>query len=90
MVGVMRMLQELYHAMTDDPTVRYRVLGPAVSFSDQYPQDVPHLGELDEGAFFGMEIKYFDCSSVRKRFVRLNYFVKPSGHSSALLGPVSP
>ena len=42
-------MQELYHAMTDDPTSGYRVLGYFEDFpSDRYPQDVLYLGQPNE------------------------------------------
>lgn len=46
-------MQELYHAMTDDPTSGYRVLGYFEDFpSDRYPQDVPYLGQPNEVSVF--------------------------------------
>ena len=42
-------MQELYHAMTDDPTSGYRVLGYFEDFpSDRYPSDVLYLGHPQE------------------------------------------
>ena len=42
-------MQELYHAMTDDPTSGYRVLGYFEDFpSDRYPSDVSYLGHPQE------------------------------------------
>lgn len=39
-------MQELYHAMTDDLTSGYRVLGYFEDFlSDRYSQDVLYLGK---------------------------------------------
>ena len=49
LVGSHENMQELYHAMTDDPTSGYRVLGYFEdSPSDRYPQDVPYLGQPGE------------------------------------------
>lgn len=49
LVGSHENMQELYHAMTDDPTSGYRVLGYFEDFpSNQYPQDVSYLGQPNE------------------------------------------
>ena len=49
LVGSHENMQELYHAMTDDPTSGYRILGYFEDFpSDRYPQDVSYLGEPNE------------------------------------------
>lgn len=46
-------MQELYHAMTDDPTSGYRVLGYFEDFpSGRYPQEVPYLGQPNEVSVF--------------------------------------
>ena len=46
LVGSHENMQELYHAMTDDPTSGYRVLGYFEDFpSDRYPQNIPYLGQ---------------------------------------------
>ena len=46
-------MQELYHAMTDDPTSGYRILGYFEDFpSDRYPQDVSYLGPPNEVTVF--------------------------------------
>ena len=60
-------MQELYHAMTDDPTSGYRVLGYFEDFpSDRYPQDVPYLGQPNEVCAFlekhAGEINQLYCS----------------------------
>ena len=53
LVGSHENMQELYHAMTDDPTSGYRVLGYFEDFpSDRYPQDVPYLGQPNEVSVF--------------------------------------
>ena len=45
LIGSHENMQELYHAMTDDPTSGYRVLGYFEDFpSDRYPSDVSYLG----------------------------------------------
>ncbi len=49
LVGSHDNMQELYHAMTDDPTSGYRVLGYFEDFpSDRYPIKVPYLGQPKE------------------------------------------
>lgn len=49
LVGSHENMQELYHAMTDDPTSGYRILGYFEdSPSDRYPQGVPYLGQPNE------------------------------------------
>ena len=49
LIGSHENMQELYHAMTDDPTSGYRVLGYFEdSPSDRYPSDVSYLGHLQE------------------------------------------
>lgn len=49
LIGSHENMQELYHAMTDDPTSGYRVLGYFEDFpSDRYPSDVSYLGHLQE------------------------------------------
>ena len=46
-------MQELYHAMTDDPTSGYRVLGYFDVFpSCRYAQEVPYLGQPNEVSVF--------------------------------------
>lgn len=46
-------MQELYHAMTDDPTSGYRILGYFEDFpSDRYPQEIPYLGQPNEVTVF--------------------------------------
>ena len=46
LVGSHENMQELYHAMTDDPTSGYRILGYFEDFpSDRYPQDISYLGQ---------------------------------------------
>ena len=67
LVGSHENMQELYHAMTDDPTSGYRVLGYFEDFpSDRYPQDVPYLGQPNEVSVFlekhAGEINQFYCS----------------------------
>lgn len=53
LVGSHENMQELYHAMTDDPTSGYRVLGYFEDFpSDRYPQEVPYLGQPNEVSVF--------------------------------------
>ena len=53
LVGSHENMQELYHAMTDDPTSGYRVMGYFEDFpSDRYPQDVPYLGQPSEVNLF--------------------------------------
>ena len=53
LVGSHENMQELYHAMTDDPTSGYRILGYFEDFpSDRYPQDVPYLGQPNEVTVF--------------------------------------
>ena len=49
LIGSHENMQELYHAMTDDPTSGYRVLGYFEDFpSDRYPGDVSYLGSPQE------------------------------------------
>ena len=49
LIGSHENMQELYHAMTDDPTSGYRVLGYFEDFpSDRYPSDVSYLGHPQE------------------------------------------
>lgn len=49
LIGSHGNMQELYHAMTDDPTSGYRVLGYFEDFpSDRYPSDVSYLGHPQE------------------------------------------
>ena len=49
LIGSHENMQELYHAMTDDPTSGYRVLGYFEDFpSDRYPSDVAYLGHPQE------------------------------------------
>lgn len=49
LIGSHENIQELYHAMTDDPTSGYRVLGYFEDFpSDRYPSDVSYLGHPQE------------------------------------------
>ena len=49
LIGSHENMQELYHAMTDDPTSGYRVLGYFEDFpSDRYPSDVLYLGHPQE------------------------------------------
>lgn len=49
LIGSHENMQELYHAMTDDPTSEYRVLGYFEDFpSDRYPSDVSYLGHPQE------------------------------------------
>lgn len=49
LIGSHESMQELYHAMTDDPTSGYRVLGYFEDFpSDRYPSDVSYLGHPQE------------------------------------------
>lgn len=49
LIGSHENMQELYHAMTDDPTSGYRVLGYFEDFpSDRYPSDVLYLGYPQE------------------------------------------
>ena len=49
LIGSHKNMQELYHAMTDDPTSGYRVLGYFEDFpSDRYPSDVSYLGHPQE------------------------------------------
>lgn len=49
LIGSHENMQELYHAMTDDPTSGYRVLGYFEYFpSDRYPSDVSYLGHPQE------------------------------------------
>lgn len=60
-------MQELYHAMTDDPTSGYRVLGYFEDFpSGRYPQEVPYLGQPNEVSVFlekhAGEINQLYCS----------------------------
>ena len=67
LVGSHENMQELYHAMTDDPTSGYRVLGYFEDFpSDRYPQDVPYLGQPNEVCAFlekhAGEINQLYCS----------------------------
>ena len=67
LVGSHENMQELYHAMTDDPTSGYRVLGYFEDFpSDRYPQDVPYLGQPNEVSVFlekhAGEINQLYCS----------------------------
>ena len=46
LVGSHENMQERYHAMTDDPTSGYRILGYFEDFpSDRYPQDISYLGQ---------------------------------------------
>ena len=53
LVGSHENMQELYHAMTDDPTSGYRILGYFEDFpSDRYPQDVPYLGQPSDVNLF--------------------------------------
>ncbi|MEY8687848.1 undecaprenyl-phosphate glucose phosphotransferase [Bacteroides sp. AN502(2024)] len=53
LVGGHENMQELYHAMTDDPTSGYRVLGYFEDVpSERYPQDVPYLGHPNEVCAF--------------------------------------
>ena len=67
LVGSHENMQELYHAMTDDPTSGYRVVGYFEDFpSDRYPQDVPYLGQPNEVSVFlekhAGEINQLYCS----------------------------
>ena len=67
LVGSHENMQELYHAMTDDPTSGYRVMGYFEDFpSDRYPQDVPYLGQPNEVSVFlekhAGEINQLYCS----------------------------
>ena len=49
LVGSHENMQELYHAMTDDPTSGYRILGYFEDFpSDRYPQNISYLGQPNE------------------------------------------
>lgn len=49
LVGSHENMQELYHAMTDDPTSGYRVLGYFEDVpSDCYPDRVSYLGQPKE------------------------------------------
>ena len=49
LIGSHENMQGLYHAMTDDPTSGYRVLGYFEDFpSDRYPSDVLYLGHPQE------------------------------------------
>ena len=49
LIGSHENMQELYHAMTDDRTSGYRVLGYFEDFpSDRYPSDVSYLGHPQE------------------------------------------
>ena len=49
LIGSHENMQELYHAMTDDPTSGYRVLGYFEDFpSDRYPSDISYLGHPQE------------------------------------------
>jgi len=49
LIGSHENMQELYHAMTDDPTSGHRVLGYFEDFpSDRYPSDVSYLGHPQE------------------------------------------
>ena len=49
LIGSHENMQELYHAMTDDPTSGYRVLGYFEDFpSDRYPSDVSYLEHPQE------------------------------------------
>ena len=49
LIGSHENMQELYHAMTDDPTSGYRVLGYFEDFpSDRYPSDILYLGHPQE------------------------------------------
>lgn len=49
LIGSHENMQELYHAMTDEPTSGYRVLGYFEDFpSDRYPSDVSYLGHPQE------------------------------------------
>ncbi|MDC2686057.1 sugar transferase, partial [Bacteroides ovatus] len=67
LVGSHENMQELYHAMTDDPTSGYRILGYFEDFpSDRYPQDVSYLGPPNEVTVFlekhAREIDQLYCS----------------------------
>ena len=67
LVGSHENMQELYHAMTDDPTSGYRVLGYFEDFpSDRYPHDVPYFGQPNEVSVFlekhAGEINQLYCS----------------------------
>lgn len=49
LVGSHENMQELYHAMTDDPTSGYRVVGYFEDLpSDRYPKNVAYLGQPKE------------------------------------------
>lgn len=49
LVGSHENMQELYHAMTDDPTSGYRVVGYFEDVpSDRYPKNVAYLGQPKE------------------------------------------
>ena len=53
LVGSHENMQELYHAMTDDPTSGYRILGYFEDFpSDRYPQEISYLGQPNEVTVF--------------------------------------
>ena len=53
LIGSHENMQELYHAMTDDPTSGYRILGYFEDFpSDRYPSDVSYLGHPQEVSNF--------------------------------------
>ena len=67
LVGSHENMQELYHAMTDDPTSGYRVLGYFEDFpSGRYPQEVPYWGQPNEVSVFlekhAGEINQLYCS----------------------------
>lgn len=76
LVGSHENMQELYHAMTDDPTSGYRVMGYFEDFpSDRYPQDVPYLGQPSEVNLFlekhAGEIDQLYCSLPSVRSVEI-------------------
>ena len=76
LVGSHENMQELYHAMTDDPTSGYRILGYFEDFpSGRYPQDVSYLGQPNEVTDFlekhAGEIDQLYCSLPSVRSVEI-------------------
>ena len=82
LVGSHENMQELYHAMTDDPTSGYRVMGYFEDFpSDRYPQDVPYLGQPNEVSVFlekhAGEINQLYCSLPSVRSAEIVPIINP-------------
>lgn len=77
LVGSHENMQELYHAMTDDSTSDYRVLGYFEdSPSERYPESVPYLGQPMK------VIEYLKCNAGK---IDQLYCSLPSARSSEIV-----